>query len=274
LDGPECTVVFPAHARREAERIFDTFPRRRARASEWLGVEPLRHPRIYLVDDYEQMRWRGGACVPEWAVAIARRDGVLVFRLDLVDRTPNQSLDLVLKHEVVHYVLAGLDRGPGPRGLPRWFEEGLCVYHAGVAYVEPDATLERMAAAGHLPTFAEVDEGFLVNQRGAAVAYKLGEAVVKEFLRRFGDEALRRLLRLVAEGRPFPAAFHEATGTPIEEFEERWRESITPALPLVLFVMLENIELTLLCFGALLVVGGYVRARLRRRRELERLDNA
>lgn len=264
-------MIFPAHARREAERVRDTFPRRRARVSAWLGVQAPLHARIYLVDDYDEMRSRGGEGVPEWAVAIARRDGVVVLRLDLVDRTPNQSLDLVLKHETVHFVLAALERGPRPRDLPRWFEEGLCVHHAGVAYVQVDMTLERMAAAGHLPTFAEVDDLFFSNQRGAAVAYALGEAVVGEFLRRFGDEALRRLLRAFAGGEPFADAFHEATGTRLADFEARWRESVTPALPLVLFVMLENIELTLLCFGALLVVGGYIRVRLRRRRELERL---
>jgi len=265
--------VFPAHARRQAERIRDTFPRRRARVAAWLGVEPLRHPHIYLVEDYAQMQARGGEGVPEWAVAIARRDGVLVFRLDLLDRTLNQSLDLVLKHEVVHYVLSDLDRRPRPRRLPRWFEEGLCVRHAGVAYVEADTTLERMAAAGGLPTFAEVEELFFVNQRGAASAYQLGKAVVGEFLRRFGDDALRSLLRAFAAGRDFPAAFFEATGTPLDEFEERWRESITPPLPFLLFVMLENIELTVLCFGALLVVGGYIRVRLRRPGELERLGD-
>jgi hypothetical protein len=228
---------------------------------------------VYLVEDLAEMRARGGEGVPEWAVAIARRDGVLVFRLDLVDRTLNQSLDLVLKHEIVHFVLTDLDPLPRPRRLPRWFEEGLCVCHAGVAYVEVDATLERMAAAGELPTFAGVEKLFFENQRGAAIAYKLGQAVVEEFLRRFGDDALRRLLRAFAEHRDFAAAFEEATGTPLDEFEEHWRESITPALPLVLFVMLENIELTLLCFGALLVVGGYIRVRLRRPRELERLGD-
>lgn len=265
--------MFPAHARAKAERILETFPRRRARASRWLGVESLRHPRIYLVEDYAQMRARGGEGVPEWAVAIARRDGVLVFRLDLLDRTLNQSLDLVLKHEIVHFVLSGLDRRPLPRRLPRWFEEGLCVHHAGVAYLEADMTLERMAAAGELPTFAAVEELFFGNERSAAIAYKLGDAVVAEFLRRFGDDALRRLLRAFAEGQDFDAAFLDATGARLDEFEARWRESITPALPFVLFVMLENLELTLLCCGALLVVGGYIRVRLRRSRELDRLGD-
>ncbi|MHC4547966.1 MAG: peptidase MA family metallohydrolase [Planctomycetota bacterium] len=227
---------------------------------------------MYLVEDYEEMQRRGGATVPEWAVAVARRDDVLVLRLDQVDRTPSQSLDIVLKHEVVHHVLTHLG-GPGrPRALPRWFEEGLCVHHAGVAYLEPDASLERMAAAGNLPAFDEVGELFASNQRGAAVGYKLGHAVVREFVRRFGDEALRRLLRAVAAGRAFPDAFAEATGMPLDGFERQWRASVTPRIPFVLFVILENIELALICFGALLVVGGYVRWRLRRSRAMEELE--
>jgi len=265
-------VVFPPHAREKAERIVESFPQRRTHVAHWLGIEATGPAMLHLVDDLAGMRALGGEGVPEWAVAITRFDGVMVYRLDKVDHAPTESLDIVLRHETVHHVLRRLRHGPRAVYLPRWFEEGLCVHHAGVPYVQLDTSLERMAAAGKLPPFDEVDRLFRSNQRGAAVAYRLGHVAVTEFLRRFGDDALRALLRRLEEGRSFEHAFYDATGTRLPEFERSWRESITPRVPFVVFVLLENIELTLLCFGALLVFFGYVRWRLRRPRELEELE--
>lgn len=261
--------MFPAHARATAERILETFPRRRAHAARWLGVEPAGYPRIHLVEDYAGMRQRAGPGAPEWAVAVARRDDLLVFRLDRVDTTPTTRLDIVLTHETVHHVLTHLGGLP----LPRWFEEGLCVHHAGVAYFTPDRTLERLAAGGGLPTFAEAEEAFRADARSAAHAYRLGQEAVKHFLERFGDERLRGLLDDVARGLPFEAAFARAAGESLAAFEERWREAMTPSVPFLVFIVLENFELALFSFGALLVAGWYLVWRLRRERAMAALGD-
>ena len=243
------------------------FAHQRALAAEWLGVETRAPVRVHLVKDYAGLREAVGAA-PAWAVAVARRDDVLAFRLDRLTRAGATSLDLVLRHEVVHQVLGHLGGTP----LPRWFEEGLCVHHAGIAYFEPDASLERVAAGGSLPTFAEVDAYFRRDERSAALAYRYGHAAVTRFLERFGPDLLRRLLRNLKAGLPFEEAFREATGVPLAEFEEQWRREVTPKLPLWLFVLLENIELALLCGGALLVAGGYLHWRVRRERAMRSIE--
>ncbi len=218
--------------------------------------------------DHREMVERGGPGGPEWAVAIARRDDRLFFRLDLLGQTPATSIPHVAAHESVHQVVAHLGGFP----LPRWFEEGLCVHFAGVSYFDLDTRLERLAAAGNLPRFAEAGDLFAGDARRASIGYRFGQEVVAAFLSRFGDEALRRLLRAVAEGRRFEAAFLEATGVPLARFEEAWRSGITPALPFWLYVLLENLELTLLVAGAIAVALGYLRYRLRREAALIRLD--
>ncbi len=259
---------FPARARGEAEELLRVFPPFRAAASRWLGVEPAGRPVLTLVRDHREMADRGGAGAPEWAVAIARRDDRLFFRLDLLGGTPGTSVPHVAAHESVHQVLAHLGGFP----LPRWFEEGLCVHFAGVAYFEPDTRLERLAAAGNLPTFAEAGDLFAGDGRKASIGYRFGQEVVAAFLSRFGEEALKYLLREVAEGRRFEHAFLAATGVPLALFEREWRARITPSLPFWLFLLLENLELALLCAGALAVALGYLRYRLRREAALARLD--
>jgi hypothetical protein len=190
----------------------------------------------------------------------------IAFRLDLVDTDRAMSLDIVLRHEVVHFVL-----NRSPARLPRWFEEGLAVHHAGVAYLEPDDSIERVAAAGRLPRFADANQLLRGGQGEAALAYEMGERAVASLVRRFGDDAVARLVRALEGGALFPAAFEEATGEPLDVFERKWREEVTPRLPFWLFVLAQNLELTLLCFAALLAAAGYLRWRLRRERAMAAL---
>lgn len=261
LEAEGATVTFPAVARPKADRIVETFRWRREDASRWLGVDPPGRADIHLVPDLASARSLAPG-TPSWAVAVTSGSR-MVFRLDIVDHDPTNSLDLVLRHEMVHFVLRGM-----PVGLPRWFEEGLAVHHAGLAYLEPDARLERFAAAGNLPRFAEADLLFAGDAPEAALGYKLGERVVAAFVARFGDEAVRRVVARVAGGEPFPGAFEGATGVSLDAFERQWREEVTPALPFWLFLILENSELSLLCAAAILAVLGYLRWRLRRERAM------
>ena len=263
-------MVFPPRARAEAERILTTFERRQALAARWLGLKPGGYVTIHLVDDYDGMRREAGAGVPEWAVAVCRRDDVMVFRLDKVNRTPATALDLVLIHEVVHQVLGHAGGLP----LPRWFEEGLCVYRTGVAYFEPDTTLERLAAGGNLPRFAKADAMLQGDAVSAAWVYKLGQSAVARFVLRFGDASLRELIDRTSAGTPFPSAFFQATGVRLEDFEEDWRESVTPQLPFLLWILLENLEVTLFFLCALVVFAAWVGYRIRRPRELAKLDES
>jgi hypothetical protein len=261
LEGPECVIHFPPSARAKAEHILETFRWREEHAARWLGIDAKGRALIHLVPDLSSMQALAPGA-PSWAVAVTT-GGTMIFRLDIVDRDKRNSLDLVLKHETVHLVL-----NRSPARLPRWFEEGLAVHHAGVPYLEPDTTLERFAAAGNLPRFADAGRLFEKGASEAALGYKLGQRAAGAFVSRFGDDAVRRLVRELASGLAFEDAFLEATGVPLSAFEERWREEVTPALPFWLFVIVENFELSLLFFCAILAALGYLRWRLRRERAM------
>ncbi len=202
---------------------------------------------------------------PSWSVAVTTGT-TMVFRLDIVDRDRANSLDTVLRHECVHFALNRV-----PARLPRWFEEGLAVHHAGLPYLALDTTVERAAAAGRLPPFADADRLFAGDAREAALGYGLGQRAVEAFVRRFGDGAVARLVGALAEGDAFPAAFAQASGESLDDFERSLRAEVTPALPFWLFVIAENLELALLFLAALLAALGYVRWRLRRERAMSAL---
>lgn len=260
--------MHPPGAERQAERLRRYVPRSRPNAARWLGIRPAGQPRFVLVDDYAGMRRESSPAVPKWAVAIARPDDTMVFRLDLLDKTPSNRLELVADHEMVHQLLNHL----GGQRLPRWFEEGLCTAYAGVAFLEMRTTLELSAAAGALPRFEETRILFHGNATEASKAYEIGHRSVRYLLSVHGDAAMRDILRRVSEGVAFEEAFRLATNSTLAAFEERWREAITPPVPFVLYLLFENIGLTLLCFGGLLVFAGWVRWRLRREKAMRSLE--
>jgi hypothetical protein len=246
--------------------VLARFDARRAAVARWLAVEPAGSARIHLVPDLAGMRAHVKRA-PAWAAALVTPDDRMVIRLDRVDEQPNNSLELVLAHEVVHHVLNGLR----PHRLPRWFEEGLCEYYSGVPFIPAGHGVERMAAAGNLPTLAEAEAMFAGDAEDAAMAYRVGRSAVTNFVKRFGEADLRQVLAEARTGKPFPRAFSGATGERLEPFEERWRAEVTPGIPFLLYLLLENLELALLCFGALVVAGGYVRWRLRRAKAMASL---
>ena len=117
---------------------------------------------------------------------------------------------------------------------------------------------------------SEADQD-IAPRRRAAIGYTLGHAVVMSIIETHGDAAIRDILQRFRAGESFEDAFLHSTGERLSVFEARWRDEITPALPLLLYVVLENFELALLCFGAVVVAVGYLRWRLRRERSMTAL---
>lgn len=262
-------MEFPPSARARAETCLRLYPLRRAEAAAWLGVDPAGRATLRLVQDGEAMARALGAPAPPWAVAVTRGDDLLVIRLDRVVGDPRTALDVVLRHEAVHQLLNRL----GPRRPAAWFEEGVCVWVAGSPYLVFESTVARLAASGSLPSLATIDVAFRDDDpTAAAVAYEASRSAVGFFLARHGQHVVRRLLGALADGRTFEEAFLEATGESVAAFERAWRASVTPALPFPFYVVLENLDVALLCFGALLLTAGFARYLWRRRSALAALD--
>jgi len=259
-------VEFPAAARATAKACLARYPACRRDAARWLGVADAGSPTLHLVADHQAMAKFLGGFAPPWSVAVTRGDDTLVLRLDSIDSS--LPLDVVLRHEATHQLLNHLE-GARPA---MWFEEGICVWLAGSRYLPSDTTIARLASAGDLPPLAELDAAFEGEDGdAAAMAYEAGRAAIAFLLSRHGQQGVQRVLEGLGAGKTFPDAFLDATGESLGEFEEAWRASVTPALPFVLYLLLENFDLALLCACGLLLVVGFVRYASRRRAAMEAL---
>ena len=126
-----------------------------------------------------------------------------------------RRLEPILAHELTHAFI----RANVPGRLPLWFEEGLAGHFEGTA---PETALHTLrASGGGFRSLAEVDAALRGGSRVMA-AYAAAALAVAEMVRLDGFWLPSRTLDLMATGRSFPAAFHDAAGMDLTEFEERW----------------------------------------------------
>lgn len=129
-----------------------------------------------------------------------------------------EQLGPILAHELTHAFI----RANVPGVLPLWFEEGLAEHFGSL---DAGSTAQALRASG--AGFSSLDAVSAALRGGARVAeaYAASRIAVAEMLRLDGFWLPRRVLELTATGRPFAAAFRDASGLELAEFEQRWVEA-------------------------------------------------
>lgn len=198
-----------------ASRVRNVDADQIAQALARAGLELPLAVRVTLVPEEDPIARR----MPDWIVgrAFGSRDVLIIP--ERVAAYPYDSLESVLRHEVVH--LALFERADG-RPLPRWFHEGVAVsVEAGWGFTD---NLKLLLAAGTDPAVADLTRLFQSDARPETErAYRLAAALVDDMRRRHGAGAPGAIARHVARGVPFARAFELETGeTPDEAAALAW----------------------------------------------------
>ena len=256
-------VDAPASLEAVARRIRRIDRSRLADALARAGLDSPQEATITLLpDDHALAR-----AAPAWVVAQAFGSRAIVIFPARVGTYPNDSLESVVWHEVVHLALT-LQAGGGP--LPRWFHEGVAV--SVEEGWDTGSRLRLLLAAIRDPELAELGRLFAADaQPENASAYLLATALVSDVRRRHGSAVPGAIATRVAKGIPFDQAFVEVTGeTPAAAATRAWRayRRWTSWIPLVTSasaVWLGILVLSLVAF----VASRRASARRRRRWEEE-----
>jgi hypothetical protein len=116
------------------------------------------------------------------------------------------AMGQILAHELTHCVLfQALGRDGRARGIPLWFQEGM----ASVAAGEHHSLARADAVTSPVPLLST----------DPRLVYGTADRAFRDLVLRFGERRVRLLLERLGEGRDFPAAFRDATGTTVAEFE-------------------------------------------------------
>ncbi len=172
--------------------------------------------RVTLVPEDDPLALR----TPPWVVGQAFGTEAIVIFPARVSSYPYDSLDSVMRHEVVHLALS---QQAGGQTLPRWFQEGVAVAVESGWGLTDDVRLAIDTLGG--PALADVTRLFASeSQPENARAYRLAAALVSDLRRRHGPALPGAIAVHVAGGVPFRAAFEREAGESPEIAAARtWR---------------------------------------------------
>ncbi len=197
--GQELIVTAPPSLAPVAARLrsIDRSSLASALASAGLEVPPL--VRVSLIGEEDPRAAR----TPQWVVGLARGTEDVVLFPARVGSYPYESLESVLRHEVVHLALEAQADG---RPLPRWFHEGVAVSVETGWNVGGDLRLLLRAAED--PGLADLARLFASDMRfESADAYRLAAALVTDMRERGGAAAPGAIAAHVGRGVGFTQAF-------------------------------------------------------------------
>ena len=164
----------------------------------------------------------GGGTPEDWVAALAfPARGIVVLDAQRLAFQPYKRREIIA-HELAHVVLG--EAGPN---IPRWYHEGVAQWLAG-EQLEQEWTrlLARFASDDSMYRFAELKSFPPESQRESSIFYAQAHLFVLHLNSRFGTPVHPRLLDRLAAGDRFDAAFLTASGVPLAEVEDGWREAL------------------------------------------------
>lgn len=212
--APELVFESPPQMEHQVERLKSLDTKPLAEIAELLGLEDPGPPiRVLVVPEGAEET----KIAPPWAVGYALSEvGLVVLMPSRVPAYPDGDVAEVLRHEVAHVLVS---RAAGRRPVPRFLDEGLAVV-AARGWQLQDRTRLLMAvwplSGKDLPALREDFSG---TAEQAGHAYVISAAFVRFLLDQEGEDAGARILKRLADGNSFDAAFRLAIGHPLEELQ-------------------------------------------------------
>jgi hypothetical protein len=209
------------------------------------------------------------AGLPPWIVGLARGTSGIVIFPDRIGSYPYDSLEAVVRHEIVHLALTAR---AGGRPLPRWFHEGVATTLESGWHARDELRL--LIAALDQPSLADIKGLFASDaQPDTSQAYRLSAALVNDIRERHGAGVVGGIAGRVAAGAAFEAAFHAATGDTVETAAARAWAAHRRISRWLLIATTPSAVWTLILLLAAVAFLFQIRRRRTRRREWEQEDD-
>jgi hypothetical protein len=248
VEGAHFRVAWSPGDERGARAVTRAVEAAAPRIARWGAL--LRRVTITVHPDHEALEAAAQRHGYAWLRAWARYDTIDIQspRTWSLFGASARKLEELLTHELTHcamYQLAGDDLSWMYKEIPRWFSEGIATYTAGQGYRFPDAEAlwrfyeKRLPGSG----FGEPGRGRTapnpvafhgdpivdsdpIYQEQSEIVYGAAHLAAEFLIRRYGEERVRVILRLMGAGARFPAAFKEAIGITDAEFAADFRRYV------------------------------------------------
>ena len=234
-----------------------------------LELTPPREGTIYLARRDDQLPPELARAMPRWAAGLTfpfRR--IIIVRLDRLNSPafPGGFREVV-RHELVHLVMGGMEREAFYR-LQWWFHEGTAQVLSSSRLFLREAELGDLAAAGRLRSIERLGIEENPSRRATDLAYQEAYSFADYLEGRLGERVFARIIAAAAGAEDFNQAFLVGTGYSYITLEEEWKELLISRPRATIARLAQDFFWFLLVLSVPLVVLA-LRRRWRRDRRLE-----
>jgi hypothetical protein len=263
LQAEHVTVVYEEPLRSAAQEVAGLIPSVKQELESTFQWLLEFRPTVVLIKDRRQFQQMAGN---ELIVAYATPGrNVMVIDYTRMNTSPF-SLRSTLKHELCHLLLHHyIDRS----NMPKWFDEGVCQWASdGIAEIIMDykrSDLSRAVLSGRYFRMRELNAGFPKDKNSLQLAYAQSKSLVDFISREYGKEAILTVLNNLRFGLSFERAIRESVSISFKELEREWLDDLKRRNTWFTYLTIHMYEF-LFVLGALIVVIGFVRVIIKKRR--------
>ncbi|MDX1616250.1 MAG: peptidase MA family metallohydrolase, partial [Candidatus Promineifilaceae bacterium] len=194
------------------------------RLEDDIGIELEGTVQFFIYASSEDMQ-QALLYVQDWAGGVAFADYNTIL-IGVPPRLAESWGRRTVRHELAHLVLDqfGLSCVGGSR--PTWLEDGLAEYAEGEPDEETEGYLAQALEENAFSPVRSLNGAFPADPDRAGLAYSQSYSLVNFLLDRYGAEAIRELLRRLADAEPYDAALEQVYGFNADGLERAWREAI------------------------------------------------
>lgn len=250
-----------------AIRVLGELQERQRQLAQRLAFQPRRVITVFLCPtQYIFDRMTGGG-VPHWGEAAANTALWRIYLKTPAANNAREVLPATVTHELAHLCLAELAQ---PHALPRWFNEGAAMLLSNEARPADPILLSRALLTKSLVDFEEIDDLLSFPNVRAALAYAESHQAVRFLTQRFGEDAITKLARALAEQPEPRQAFLTAFTEDLWNFETEYFDFLRRRFRW--YFLLDESFL----FGGIiliLLVAGFLVTRWRTRKKMKEWEN-
>ncbi len=201
-----------------------------ARAAQLLGVTESTPIDFFIYADQSAFSDALGPGAHENVAGEAHPEIRTMFGLITPDEIGTSEVSRVVEHELTHLVFDTATKNPYHEPL-HWLNEGVAVYLSeGYASLYRDA-VQGAVADGSIMPLAALTGDFPAAYDRFLLAYGESVSAVDFIIRKYGRDALVRLIRSYAGGVTDDQAFQAALGLDTAAFDASWQASVGAPSP-------------------------------------------
>jgi hypothetical protein len=270
LQTDQVIIVFAEPLRSVAEEVAAIYPSAKKELEDTFQWPVDFRPTVALINDRKQFQQMVGS---DQIVAYALpRKQVMVIDYSRMNTSPF-TLKTTIKHELCHLLLHHyIDRSK----LPRWFDEGVCQWVSdGFTELIMDfkqSNLTRAILSGRYFRMHQLNDRFPSDKASLQLAYAQSKSLVDFISREFGKESILTILNNLRYGLSFEKAIRESLGVSFTDLELDWIDDLKNRDNWLVYVSIYMYEF-LFVLGALVVVVGFVRVVIRKKKRYAALED-